>query len=64
MDRTNEYRAKAFELLSLAEGVNDPERQADMLRFARMSLSEPIVQYAVRLRVTQVSCLGESRMIR
>jgi hypothetical protein len=42
MNRTNEYRAKAFELLSLAETVNDPERRADMLRFARMwkSLSE------------------------
>jgi hypothetical protein len=26
MNRTNEYRAKAFECLSLAEIVNDPER--------------------------------------
>jgi hypothetical protein len=44
MNRTNEYRAKAFECLSLAETVNDPERRADMLRYARMwmSLSEPI----------------------
>jgi hypothetical protein len=44
MDRTNEYRAKAFELLSLAESVNDPERRADMLRYARvwMSLSKPM----------------------
>ena len=44
MERTHEYRAKAFELLSLAETVNDPERRADMLRFARMwmSLSEPL----------------------
>ena len=44
MDRTNEYRAKAFELLSLAETVNDPERRADMLRYARMwmTLSEPL----------------------
>ena len=43
MDSTNEYRAKAFELLSLAESVNDPERRADMLRFAQMwmSLSKP-----------------------
>ena len=43
VDRTNEYRAKAFELLSLAETVNDPERRADMLRFAQMwmSLSKP-----------------------
>jgi len=44
MNRTNEYRAKGFELLSLAETVNDPERRADMLRYARMwmSLSEPM----------------------
>jgi len=43
-NRTNEYRAKGFELLSLAESTNDPERRADMLRFARMwmSLSEPM----------------------
>jgi hypothetical protein len=38
------YRAKAWECLSLAENMNDPERCADMLRFARawLSLSEPI----------------------
>src|SRR5262249_22097103 len=44
MDRAKEYRAKAFELLSLAETVNEPERRADMLRYARMrmSLSEPM----------------------
>jgi len=44
VNRTNEYRAKGFELLSLAETVNDPERRADMLRYARMwmSLSEPM----------------------
>ncbi len=44
MNRTNEYRAKGFELLSLAESMNDPERRADMLRYARMwmSLSEPM----------------------
>src|SRR5438034_11362181 len=44
MNRTNEYRAKGFELLSLAETVNDPERRADMLRYARMwmNLSEPL----------------------
>ncbi len=42
MNRTNEYRAKGFELLSLAESMNDPERRADTLRYARMwmSLSE------------------------
>jgi hypothetical protein len=44
MNATNEYRAKAFELLSLAECMNDPEKRADMLRFARMwmTLAEPI----------------------
>ena len=44
MNPTNQYRAKAFELLSLAETVNDPERRAEMLRFAGMwmSLSEPL----------------------
>jgi hypothetical protein len=44
MNRNNEYRAKGFELLSLAESVNDPERRADMLRYARMwmNLSEPM----------------------
>jgi hypothetical protein len=38
------YRAKAWECLSLAEGVNDPERRADLRRFAGMwmSLTEPI----------------------
>ena len=40
----NEYRAKAFESLSLAEGMNDPERRAEILRYARlwMQLAEPI----------------------
>jgi len=40
----NQYRAKAFEYLSLAECMNDPERRADILRFARMwmELAEPI----------------------
>jgi hypothetical protein len=40
----NQYRAKAFEFLSLAQNTNDPERRADLLRFARMwmSLTQPI----------------------
>jgi hypothetical protein len=44
MNATDGYRAKAWECLSLAETMNDPERRADMLRFARMwmSLTEPI----------------------
>jgi hypothetical protein len=44
MNRSNKYRAKAFELLSITESVSDPERRADLLRFARhwMSLSEPM----------------------
>jgi hypothetical protein len=36
---TNKYRAKAYELLSLAECAGDPERRADLLRFARMWMS-------------------------
>ncbi len=39
MNRTNEYRAKGFELLSLAESMNDPERRADVLRYARLWMS-------------------------
>jgi hypothetical protein len=41
---TDKYRAKAYELLSLAERAGDPEQRADLLRFARMwmSLTEPI----------------------
>ena len=31
----NKYRAKAFECLSLAECMNDPERRAEILRDAR-----------------------------
>ena len=44
MKAVERYRAKAWECLSLAESVNDPERRADLLRFARMwmSLTEPI----------------------
>ena len=40
----NEYRAKAFERLSLAECVNDAERRAEFLRYARwwMQLTEPV----------------------
>ena len=40
----NTYRAKAFECLSLGECTTDPERRADMLRYARMwmQLAEPI----------------------
>jgi hypothetical protein len=40
----NEYRAKAFECLSLAECMNDPERRAEILRYAQwwMQLTEPV----------------------
>src|SRR5215475_13782762 len=40
----NEYRAKAFEWLSLAECMNDPERRAEILRYARWwtQLTEPV----------------------
>ena len=44
MARANEYRAKAWECLSVAEMMNDPEERAEMLRFARMwmMLADPI----------------------
>jgi len=37
-------RAKAFECLSLAECMSDPERRAEILRYARlwMQLTEPV----------------------
>jgi len=40
----NEYRAKAFECVSLAECMNDPENRAEILRYARMwmQLAEPV----------------------
>src|SRR5262249_48578058 len=41
------YRAKAFECLSLAEFMNDPERRAELLQYARlwMQLTEPVGAY-------------------
>jgi len=35
----HQYRAKAFEYLSLAENMNDPERRADLLRSAKLWLT-------------------------
>jgi hypothetical protein len=51
MNTVDGYRAKAWECLSLAENMNDPERRADVLRFARMwlSLTEPIGDLPFRL---------------
>ena len=42
----NVYRGKAFECLSLAECMNNPEERAEMVRFARvwMSFTEPIAE--------------------
>ena len=47
MNATNEYRAKGFECLSLAEWTNDPVERAELLRFARiwMNLAEPIEEF-------------------
>ena len=44
MAADNEHRAKAWECLSLAECMNDPEERAERIRFARMwmNLAEPI----------------------
>jgi len=51
MNAADGYRAKAWECLSLAENMNNPERRADVLRYARlwMSLSEPIPDLPLRL---------------
>src|SRR5262249_17312897 len=42
--RSQRIRAKAFERLSLAECMTDPERRAEILRYARwwMQLTEPV----------------------
>jgi hypothetical protein len=47
MNAVNEYRAKGFECLSLAESMNDPVERAETLRFARiwMNLAEPIEEF-------------------
>jgi hypothetical protein len=44
--QVNVFRAKAFECLSLAECMNNPEKRAEMVRFARvfMSFAEPIAE--------------------
>jgi hypothetical protein len=44
MDAINQYQAKAWECLSLAENMNEPERRAELIRFARlwMSLTKPM----------------------
>jgi hypothetical protein len=44
MAANNTYRAKAWECLSLAECMNDPQERAEMVRFASMwmRLAEPI----------------------
>ena len=36
---TEKYRAKAYELFSLAERASDPEQRADLLQLARMWMS-------------------------
>ena len=40
----NKYRAKAFDCVSLAEWMNDPECRAELLRYGRlwMQLAEPV----------------------
>jgi hypothetical protein len=44
VSNADKYRAKAYELLSLADHADDPEQRADLLGFARMwmSLTEPL----------------------
>jgi hypothetical protein len=42
MAADNAYRAKAWECLSLAECLNDPEERAERVAWMWMSLAEPI----------------------
>jgi len=68
MNRNNEYRAKGFELLSLAETVNDPERRARHAAI-RPNVDEFIgtgARSTICLRVTPWSLswdLGENRLV-
>jgi hypothetical protein len=39
VSNADKYRAKAYELLSLAERANDPTQRTDLLLFARMWLT-------------------------
>jgi hypothetical protein len=60
----NEYRAKAFEYLSLAECMTDPERRAEILRYAQwwMQLGEPVgtfrSAYEVKPAIAPLSVRG------
>ena len=45
---TDKYRAKAYELLSLAERAGDPEQRADLLRFARKTSMQTWLKNRVR----------------
>ena len=55
----NKYRAKAFECVSLAECMTDPERRAELLRYGRlwMQLAEPVgtSRWAYEVLPTQVA---------
>jgi hypothetical protein len=61
----NEYRAKAFECLSLAECMNDPDRRAEIIRYARwwMQLTEPVgtsrSAYEVEPAIAPLSVVGQ-----
>ena len=61
-----EYRAKAFECLSRADAITDPEQRADMLRLARMwmSLSEPLGDIPGAYEYPQRPTLAIGRMRR
>ena len=63
-----EYRAKAFECLSLAECMTDPERRAEILRYARlwMQLTEPVrtsrSAYEVEPAIAPLSVVAQHNM--
>jgi hypothetical protein len=63
---THEYRAKAFECVSLAEWMNNPGERAETLRFARtwIELAEPIEEAVWAYEVPRGADDAEPRLAR
>jgi hypothetical protein len=64
MNAVNEYRAKGFECLSLAECMNDPGERAEMLRFARIwvNLAKPVEEVRGAYELPRLSSSGKFRL--
>ena len=61
MAANNAYRAKAWECLSLAECMNDPEERAERVRFARMwmNLAETIDEFGKFTYIRSLKSKGD-----